>query len=271
MAVPTTTASRCVFSWGGGDVARGWRGRSAGTGPAKHASLDPIHAIRVSGSRNSLAIGRDGSVLTWGFNNSHGGGDAWFVRGGHSHAIPDSGQLGRFASSHASASSFRAAPVIGLLASEGASEIASGRYHALAIGSRSGGIYSWGLNDVGQCAASTFLLIARPRHCMVLLCAEPAYTLQSPCRPRLPHRCEHQLRACLFCRSTHKLGFRHERITPSLPCVCLVGSGEAHGVGGKRSAPVCEGVAAVMARRRAWNCPRERRRRCHLQRDVTFL
>ena len=160
-----TDASLCVFSWGGGDLARGWRGRSGGSGPAQ--LIPGTHARRIAASRNSLALAGDGQVLTWGFNDSRGGGDSWYVRGGHSISIPDSGQLGR--SSDGSGRRRRDAstpgPVAGALAAEGALSIASGRYHALAIGARSRAVYSWGLNDMGQLGRTAWAGRAADRVC----------------------------------------------------------------------------------------------------------
>ena len=156
------SAAGCVYSWGGGDVARGWRGPSkTGTGPAQRISSGALgkEAIwRVAASRNSIAVGAESQVITWGFNNSRGGGDAWFVRGGHVASIPDSGQLGRWppASATAIATEAPGAIAVGPLAAEGASSIASGRYHALAIGSSSRTVYSWGLNDHGQLGRSAW-------------------------------------------------------------------------------------------------------------------
>ena len=151
-------AGHCVFSWGGGDMARGWHGRSGGAGPAKLVQGQRIEAVQIAASRNSLAIASNGSLLTWGLNDSRGGGDAWFVRGGHGSAIPDSGQLGRPAASAGARMPAAAAPapVVGELAAEGTYAIASGRYHALAIGLHSRSVYSWGLNDVGQSVPAPF-------------------------------------------------------------------------------------------------------------------
>jgi alpha-tubulin suppressor-like RCC1 family protein len=114
---------------------------------------------QVAGSRNSLAIMADGRVLSWGVNDSRGGGDAWFVRGGHVTSIPDSGQLGRWwtPSRGGGRAVVGLAPGIvdqGELASEGALSVASGRYHALAIGKLTRAVYSWGLNDAGQLGRS---------------------------------------------------------------------------------------------------------------------
>jgi len=146
----------CLFSWGGGEEARGWRGHSTGgVGPAQrpgwrsrfsHEGSPGPDAIAVAASRNSLALGQGGQVLTWGRNDSRGGGDAYHVRGRHSHSILDSGQLGR-----TGADSWTPAPIsTGALTEEGARSIASGRYHALAAGARTGAVYTWGLNDHGQ-------------------------------------------------------------------------------------------------------------------------
>ena len=104
--------------------------------------------------------------MTWGFNDSRGGGDAWFVRGGHVSAIPDSGQLGRQRGIYHGGSSrgVPEAPAVldlGPLAAEGASALASGRYHALAVGLRSRSVYSWGLNDHGQLGRSGWAESAR--------------------------------------------------------------------------------------------------------------
>ena len=159
MAIFRETA--VVYSWGGGNLARGWSGPSVtGVGPAKpvpgselnsssHFAVPPM----VAASRNSLALASDGRVLTWGVNDSRGGGDAWFVRGGHVSSIPDSGQLGRSAG-RGTKPEVPAAMVSGPLAVEGAKALASGRYHALAIGLRSQLVYSWGLNDHGQLGRS---------------------------------------------------------------------------------------------------------------------
>lgn len=139
----------CLYSWGGGDIARGWRGPSGGAGPAQPVPHLPGPVSLAAASRNSLAVTSMGRVLTWGHNDSRGGGDAWFVRGGHVASIPDSGQLGR-PSRSGTLSPHMPGAVTGPLADEGAMALASGRYHALAIGARSRHVYSWGLNDHGQ-------------------------------------------------------------------------------------------------------------------------
>lgn len=145
-------------------MARGWRGRSSGAGPARALAghrLDSS-ALSVAASRNSLAIAAPGNaVLTWGFNDSRGGGDSWHVRGGHAASIPDSGQLGR----HATTAGSGPGAVVGPLASEGALSVASGRYHALAIGLQSRAVYSWGLNDQGQLGRTAFAGRAADRTC----------------------------------------------------------------------------------------------------------
>ena len=172
--MPTASpATGCVFSWGGSEAARGWRGPStSGSGPAHVVTTDELSyttrtailAHRVAASRNSLALLSDGRVLTWGLNDSRGGGDAWFVRGGRSSSIPDSGQLGRWVTMsnrrHASAPGI---VTLGPLAAEGALSIASGRYHALAIGRISRAVHSWGLNDHGQLGRSAWVGGRRPR------------------------------------------------------------------------------------------------------------
>ena len=134
-------------------MARGWHGPSGGHGPAREVRQQRGQQRLMSGvaaSRNSLALDADGRVLTWGLNDSRGGGDSWFVRGGHGGSIPDSGQLGRPADPVRRQVTWSPAPVHGALADEGAAAIASGRYHALAVGFRSGAVYTWGLNDHGQ-------------------------------------------------------------------------------------------------------------------------
>lgn len=157
-----------LYSWGGSSFARGWSGSSStGAGPAQPVSvqLDPSRLASttsllvrpiVAASRNSMAITSEGQVITWGLNDSRGGGDAWFVRGGHMASIPDSGQLGRHRDGHWALKKPEApsAISIGPLAAEGAGALASGRYHALAIGLRSQAVYSWGLNDHGQLGRS---------------------------------------------------------------------------------------------------------------------
>ncbi len=155
----------CVFSWGGGDLARGWNGRSGGLGPAQ--LVPGTRARRIAASRNSLALACDGRVLTWGFNDSRGGGDAWYVRGGHGTSIPDSGQLGRPSDGAGRRRGYASSPgpVVGALAAEGALSVASGRYHALAIGARSRAVYSWGLNDMGQLGRTAWAGRAADRAC----------------------------------------------------------------------------------------------------------
>ena len=161
-------AAEGVFSWGGSNFARGWSGPSStGAGPAQRVivrerSLATSRVALqgralVAASRNSVASTSDGRILTWGFNDSRGGGDAWFVRGGHLTSVPDSGQLGRQRDGSTSRSRKPEAPgaiSLGPLAAEGASALASGRYHALAIGLGSQTVYSWGLNDHGQLGRS---------------------------------------------------------------------------------------------------------------------
>ena len=167
----------CVYSWGGGDMPRGWaaRGPSGGHGPARRVggalASDAQRVLHVAGSRNSMAVGADHRVYTWGLNDSKGGGDAWFVRGGHVSAISDSGQLGRRDVApgsppqsaaerrrrRRSASPFAPAAIVeGALGAEGAIAIASGRYHALAVGKLSRAVYSWGLNSHGQLGRTGF-------------------------------------------------------------------------------------------------------------------
>ena len=147
--MPPSSSAGCLFSWGGGDIARGWHGKSGGAGPSGRVSGVPSDVSLLAASRNSLAATTDGRIFSWGHNDSRGGGDAWFVRGGHTASISDSGQLGRSGSA-------RAIGLIssGALGAEGASALASGRYHALAIGRNSHHVYSWGLNDHGQLGRS---------------------------------------------------------------------------------------------------------------------
>lgn len=143
-----TARTACVYSWGGADAARGWRGVSGGAGPVGrvHGELtDGVAALAAS--RGSLALDVAGSVFTWGFNDSRGGGDA-YVRGRFGSAIDASGQLGRVLKPGVSAAAARATPAAAALP-EPAVAIASGRYHALAVG-RSGAVVTWGLNDHGQ-------------------------------------------------------------------------------------------------------------------------
>ena len=147
--MPAATGARtCVFSWGGADAARGWRGVSGGAGPVErvHGELTERVAA-LAASRGSLALDSDGRVFTWGFNDSRGGGDA-YVRGRFGSAIDASGQLGRVSKPGVSAAAAKANPGAAALP-EPAVAIASGRYHALAVG-RSGAVVSWGLNDHGQ-------------------------------------------------------------------------------------------------------------------------
>ena len=87
-------SSVCVVSWGGADAARGWRGPSGGAGPVGAVAALPSTMISLAASRGSAALDASGRVFTWGFNDSHGGGDA-FVRGRFGGAIEASGQLGR--------------------------------------------------------------------------------------------------------------------------------------------------------------------------------
>ncbi|KAL1518985.1 hypothetical protein AB1Y20_003254 [Prymnesium parvum] len=138
----------CAFSWGGAALARGWSGASAGDGPAARVggALARADVALVAGSRHSLAVDKDGAVFSWGANNSNGGGDAYFVHGGSSSAIPDSGQLGRHPLPGARASRHAPAPV----RMSRAVAVGAGRYHSLAVDERSRRVYSWGLNDHGQ-------------------------------------------------------------------------------------------------------------------------
>ena len=130
----------CAVSWAGGELARGWRGRSGGAGPSGRVggSLSAARAAVVAASRNSLAIDADGFVHSWGFNDSRGGGDRWHTTA--TRAIDDSGQLGRGG---------RKTPEIVQRAGR-ALAIASGRYHALAVAAADRSVVSWGLNDHGQ-------------------------------------------------------------------------------------------------------------------------
>ena len=129
-----------AVSWAGGELARGWRGRSGGAGPSGRVggSLSAARVSVVAASRNSLAIDIDGFVHSCGFNDSRGGGDRWHTTA--TRAIDDSGQLGRGG---------RKTPEIVQRAGR-ALAIASGRYHALAIAAADRSVVSWGLNDHGQ-------------------------------------------------------------------------------------------------------------------------
>lgn len=171
MPSPDVADGGCVYSWGGSGAARGWHGRSGGAGPARRLTGQLVQSnnrvIQLAASRNSLALlASDGRVLSWGLNDSRGGGDAWFVRGGHVASIPDSGQLGRFAALDG-ARQAREAPAVlaGELTSEGAVSIASGRYHALAVGRHSRAVYSWGLNDHGQLGRAAWAGRSASRPC----------------------------------------------------------------------------------------------------------
>ena len=176
----TDMSGGCVYSWGGSEPARAWRGRSPGGGPASQVEGVRPGVTRLAASRNSLAIGADGQVLTWGLNDSRGGGDAWFVKGGHGGAIPDSGQLGRRTPSGYGSTSdgggggrrhrrtaMAPAPIVdGELAAEGALDVASGRYHAIAVGLRTRAVYTWGLNDHGQLGRRAWAGRAADRPCV---------------------------------------------------------------------------------------------------------
>jgi len=173
----------CVVSWGGADAARGWRGPSGGAGPVGAVAALPSTMISLAASRGSAALDASGRIFTWGFNDSHGGGDA-FVRGRFGGAIGASGQLGRAlpagvapgAARHTPAAVALDEPAVchagleprtsarpqptrhsapGRSATHTAEPrlaqvaVASGRYHTLAAGA-SGRVLTWGLNDHGQ-------------------------------------------------------------------------------------------------------------------------
>lgn len=95
-----------------------------------------MQVASIAASRHSLLITRNGSVWSFGPNDSSGG-------GGHgSKALAASGQLGR-------PGSWAPAQVAGALQGRTVTQVAAGRYHSVAV-TADGRVYTWGLNDWGQ-------------------------------------------------------------------------------------------------------------------------
>lgn len=95
-----------------------------------------VQVASIAASRHSLLITRNGSVWSFGPNDSSGG-------GGHgSKALAASGQLGR-------PGSWAPAQVAGALQGRTVTQVAAGRYHSVAV-TADGRVYTWGLNDWGQ-------------------------------------------------------------------------------------------------------------------------
>jgi alpha-tubulin suppressor-like RCC1 family protein len=90
----------------------------------------------IAASRHTLLVTRNGSVWSFGPNDSSGG-------GGHgSKALAASGQLGR-------GGWWAPAQVAGALQGLTFKQVAAGRYHSVAV-TADGRVYTWGLNDFGQ-------------------------------------------------------------------------------------------------------------------------
>eukprot|EP00899_Mesostigma_viride_P013848 jgi/Mesvir1/22464/Mv18494-RA.1 len=92
----------------------------------------------VGAGGHSLAVSVDGTLFTWGRNDSKGGG------GYGSQSVSDSGQSGRLRGDLRTP-----LPVEGELAGRPVVAAAAGRYHTVAA-AKGGGVYTFGLNDWGQ-------------------------------------------------------------------------------------------------------------------------
>jgi len=129
------TQGGVVYTWGSnqyGQLGNPNDGYNTTTAASVTGTLEgnPVAAI-AGGLFHSLALTRSGSVYAWGYNAD--------------------GELG-----NASAGSSSATPVqvMGLPANDPVTAIASGHYHSLAL-TRSGAVYAWGANGVGQLGPGT--------------------------------------------------------------------------------------------------------------------
>eukprot|EP01065_Artemidia_motanka_P000770 TRINITY_DN10362_c0_g1_i1.p1 TRINITY_DN10362_c0_g1~~TRINITY_DN10362_c0_g1_i1.p1 ORF type:complete len:1021 (+),score=48.21 TRINITY_DN10362_c0_g1_i1:91-3153(+) len=95
--------------------------------------VDWQSSVTCGGSGHSICVDPKGRVLTWGRNDSRGGGK------GGTEGVNDAGQLGR-------GGDIRSA---GLVPGIKAVFVAAGRYHSAAVGN-DGAVYTWGMNDYGQ-------------------------------------------------------------------------------------------------------------------------
>ena len=133
-------ASGTVLSWSvdGNRLVLGREGGDPGLPGLVSGITVPVVAVAAGG--HSLAVGADGSLWSWGRNDSRGGG------GGGSRGIPDSGQLGTPRDPAAA----REAPGR-LLLPGGPSFVgaAAGRYHSVGLDAQ-GAVFTWGLNDHSQ-------------------------------------------------------------------------------------------------------------------------
>ncbi|XRB15098.1 hypothetical protein RI054_09g49380 [Pseudoscourfieldia marina] len=137
-------ASGQLLDWGIGGS------RLARDDPAGNID-EPLPALRTTAVRavalsgHTLAVLSDGTVVTFGRNNSAGGG------GQGSQPIDDSGQLGRGDSFDWWRKDFprNEGPGPVALGRAPAVGVAAGRYHSAAVDAH-GKVYTWGLNDHGQ-------------------------------------------------------------------------------------------------------------------------
>lgn len=137
--------SGALWNWGiGGPRLARSDARAPVDVPAEALLGRKVRAVAASG--HTVAVLSDGTVVSFGRNNSAGGG------GQGSRPIDDSGQLGRGESFPEWRDKFPRSEGPGYVHLNGrlpAVGVAAGRYHSAAVDA-AGAVYTWGLNDHGQ-------------------------------------------------------------------------------------------------------------------------